>query len=133
MAFFDPSNDSASRPSIHTALGDVVTHGHQLLINRLDLMQVELRDIGHRAVVRSMAIAVGGLLAFTGFVLLTVAAVLFSSLSIGLPWACLAGGGLYMALGALFVVRAKNADNVEVSTELVPEAPAKSHGGTYAD
>lgn len=128
MAFSHYSSDDTRSPSIQTALGDIITHGHQLLINRLDLMQVELRDVGQRAVKRSVDIALAMLLTFSGFVLLTAAAVMGLVQLVGEAWALTIVGSIYTVGGLIFVAMATKTDAADLTTTLVPDAHAAPRG-----
>lgn len=122
MAFSYDSSEGGRQPSIHTALGDIVTHSHKLLLNRLDLMQVEMREVGQRAIVRSVDIALGALLAFSGFVLLTAAAVMGLALYVGEAWSLGICGSIYALGGIAFVVHAKKSPAINLTTGFVPDA-----------
>jgi hypothetical protein len=130
---FDSSDSSGSRASIPAALSDVMTHGHQLLMNRLDLMQVELRETGRQAVMRGVELALSGLLAFSGFVLLTAAAVMFLAQQIGQPLALLGCGAAYAVVGLALVVRARKAHIVQISKEFVPGSSHNKSKSSYND
>jgi hypothetical protein len=133
MAFSHYSSDNDRPPSIQTALGDIITHGHQLLINRMDLMQVELRDVGQRAVKRAVDIALAMLLTFSGFVLLTAAAVMGLAQYVGTAWSLAICGGVYTLGGLIFVTLAQKTQAADVTTTLVPDAHTAPRGSHDAN
>ena len=64
---------------MQAAIEHVVHSGQQLILDRLDLMQLELKEAARDAVQRMLGLAVAALLGLAAFVTLTVSLVLFLS------------------------------------------------------
>lgn len=114
---------SDSRSTIAGALGAVVGRSYDLLIDRFDLLQVEIHQIGQRATSKVIALVSGMLLALSGFGVLTLALLTYVSNHIGQLWSCCTIGGLYMLLGVALVAYTQRQTLADISTEFIPKGP----------
>lgn len=115
------NSKSTSKPTISGAVGAVVGRSYDLLIDRFDLLQVELHQIGQRATSRVIALVSGMLLALSGFGVLTLALLTYVSSHIGQLWACCVIGGVYMLFGVALVTYTQRQTLTDISTELIPK------------
>ena len=96
---------------MQAAIEHVVHSGQQLILDRLDLMQLELKDAARDAVQRMLGLAVAALLGLAAFVTLTVAIVLFLSQVMSTAAAALLVSAVYgaVSVGAVLWARHRHA------------------------
>ena len=109
----EPSNDD-SLPALVGRLGD---HILTLLDTKFTLLKIELQEDVNAYLRGSLSIGIGGVLVIVGFALLNIAlaffvASLFASTDLSQPVKYALGfiltGALYLAIGAVVIIRAKN-------------------------
>ena len=107
---------SREKPTVHTAVEDVIASGQQLLVDRLDLLRLEVRE-GVESTLKDIAMVIlATIVGFTGWAALTAAAISGLNLVMPLPLACLLVGAPYLG-GAIYVLarqgRSKEAEKLQ--------------------
>jgi uncharacterized membrane protein YqjE len=97
--------------SVQGALEQVVLSGQQLIIDRLDLMQIELREAVREAKQRALGLALAAIVGLVAFVTATVSVVLFLSQVMSTAAAALLVSAVYGAasLGTVLWARHRHA------------------------
>lgn len=102
------------RRTVPHALGEVVQRGQALILNRLDLLGVELRQALDASITRVFKLGVALLLFFSGFVCLTVAAILAIGQTFDFAMASTIVGVTYLIVGGTLVAGARHRQRVRM-------------------
>lgn len=92
-----------SEPSLVGSLGRVIEAGQRIVVNRIDLVRVDVLDIIARTVRGSAMVVIGGVILLVGWVALSCAAILVGEMFVSLPASAAIVGLANAALGAAFV------------------------------
>lgn len=101
-----------THPSLGEALSDIAEASQELVVDRLELLKLDVPEQVEAAAKKAVRSAAAAALLLVGYLLLTAAAIVGLSLVIGPAWALAAVGAPHVALGVylLFAPTARGGD-----------------------
>jgi hypothetical protein len=100
---FVSEKETASEPSVVSAFGRAVEAGQRLLVNRMDLIRLDILDLIARTQRGAVLIIFGAVVTMAGWLAISVAAVLVMERSLPLPLSAALAGVGNAVLGAALV------------------------------
>ncbi len=88
-----------THPSLGEALSDIAEASQELVVDRLELLKLDVQEQVEAAAKKAVRGAAAAALLFVGYLLLTAAAIVGLSFVIGPGWALAAVGAPHLALG----------------------------------
>ncbi len=89
-----------THPSLGEALSDIAEASQELVVDRLELLKLDVQEQVETAARKAVRSAAAAALLFAGYLLLAAAAIVGLSYVVGPGWALAAVGAPHLALGA---------------------------------